>query len=96
MSARMPANLSPEGKRLWKSILDVHGPSLGPDAMRILVDACREADVIGRIEDQLRTSDLMVRGSQGQLVASPLVSEVRQHRALIPSRRPYWPPVKRT
>lgn len=79
---RQPAKLGVEGIRLWKSVIDVH-PEFGPDGVRLLVDACREADVIQRLEDELRKSPLMVRGSQGQLVASPLVSEVRQHRSVL-------------
>jgi hypothetical protein len=78
---KMPARFGSEGKLLWTSITRLH--ELGPDAVRVLTDACREADIVQRLEDELRDSDLMVRGSQGQLVASPLVSEVRQHRAVL-------------
>jgi hypothetical protein len=78
---KMPANLGTEGKLIWTSITKAH--DLGPDAVRILTDACREADIVQRLEDELRDSPLMVTGSQGQLVASPLVSEVRQHRSVL-------------
>ena len=72
------------GQLLWTSIAAVH-TDLGPDVLRMLTDACCEADLVQRLEDQLRDSPLMVVGSQGQLVASPLVSEVRQHRAVLAS-----------
>lgn len=78
---KMPANLGVEGKLLWRSVTAVH--ELGPDSVRVLTDACREADVVERLEVELRGAPLMVRGSQGQLVASPLVSEVRQHRSVL-------------
>lgn len=79
---QMPENLGVEGRLLWNSVTQAHG-DLGPDVIRTLTDACREADIVQRLEDELRDSPLMVRGSQGQLVASPLVSEVRQHRAVL-------------
>lgn len=78
---KAPANLAAEGKFLWKSVTDVH--ELGPDSVRMLVDACREADLVQRLEVELRDADLVVRGAGGQPVANPLVSEVRQHRAVL-------------
>lgn len=77
----MPAKLGREGQRLWKSITAVH--ELGPEAIRHLTDACREADLVQRLEDAQAGKPLMVKGSQGQVVASPLISEVRQHRATL-------------
>lgn len=77
----MPANLGPAGRHLWKSIVPAY--ELRPDEVRTLHDACREADIVQRLEDELADAPLMVTGSQGQLVASPLVSEVRQHRAVL-------------
>ena len=79
---RMPARLGPEGKALWEAITTLH-TDLGPDALRTLTDACREADLVQRLEDELRDAPLMVRGAQGQLVASPLLTEVRQHRSVL-------------
>ena len=76
-----PANLGEQGAALWEAIVPTY--DLRPDERRILIDACREADIIERLEDELATSELMVKGSMGQLVASPLVSEVRQHRATL-------------
>lgn len=78
---RMPNRLGAAGRALWKSIVPTY--ELRPDEVRLLTDACREADVVQRLEDELANSPLMVTGSQGQLVASPLVSEVRQHRSVL-------------
>lgn len=80
-NARQPTKLGAEGRRLWQAIVSAY--DLRPDEVRILADACREVDVVERLEAGLRDSPLMVEGSQGQLVASPLVSEVRQHRAVL-------------
>lgn len=78
---RMPRGLADGGQSLWDSIVPAY--ELRPDEVRILIDACREADIIERLESELIDAELMVKGSMGQLVASPLVSEVRQHRATL-------------
>lgn len=79
---KKPQNLGDDGSALWDSVVKMHD-DLGPDTVRLLMDACREADIVARLEDEQRDQPLMVRGSQGQLVASPLISEVRQHRAVL-------------
>jgi hypothetical protein len=76
-----PANLGLAGAALWASIVPAY--ELRADEVRLLHDACRQADIVQRLEDELADSPLMVKGSQGQLVASPLVSEVRQHRTVL-------------
>ena len=60
--AGVPAFLAESGRELWSSIADAH--ELGPEARRILLDACGEADVVSRLEVELRDSPLMVRGSR--------------------------------
>lgn len=79
----MPKNLGDGGKALWDSIVPAY--ELRPDEGRILIDACREADIIDRLEEEQTDAELMVKGSMGQLVSSPLVTEVRQHRATLKS-----------
>lgn len=76
-----PAGLAEAGQALWDSIVPAY--ELRPDEARMLADACREADIVQRLEDELADAPLMVTGSQGQLVASPLVSELRQHRSVL-------------
>ena len=78
---KIPTRLGTAGKGLWKQIGGVY--ELRPDELRILEDACREADIVDRLEAELVDAPLMVKGSMGQLVASPLVSEVRQHRTVL-------------
>lgn len=65
----------------WRSILERY--ELRPDERRLLEDACRTMDLIDRLERALETSPLIETGSMGQPVASPLVSEVRQHRGTL-------------
>jgi hypothetical protein len=76
-----PANLGERGEQLWDSIIPAY--ELRPDELSILTDACREADLIERLNAELATSELTTKGSMGQEVASPFVSEIRQHRTVL-------------
>ena len=73
-----PAKLSAKARRLWSSVTEKY--DLRADELRVLEDACREVDLVERLEKALADGDLIVRGSQGQPVANPLVTEIRQHR----------------
>src|SRR4051794_31768305 len=78
---KTPKGLGTAGRALWRSIA---GPyELRADELRTLEDAAREADLIERLEEAQRDAPLTVKGSQGQQVASPFVSELRQHRAVL-------------
>jgi hypothetical protein len=48
-----------------------------------LEDAVRESDLIDELVDELRGASKIVLGSQHQQVANPLISEIRQHRAVL-------------
>lgn len=76
-----PAGLEPSGIALWKSITT--GYQFRPDELAVLEDACRTADIITAMEKAWAEDGrpMTTRGSQGQLVAHPLISELRQHRA---------------
>lgn len=76
-----PKNLGEQGTALWDSIVPTY--DLRPDEIRILADACREADLIERLHEALAVSDLITKGSMGQEVTSPHVSELRQHRVVL-------------
>ena len=56
-----------------------------PDARerRWLLDACREADLVADLMAHLEGAPRVVKGSQGQDVAHPLISEIRQHRVVL-------------
>jgi hypothetical protein len=56
---------------------------LRPDELRVLADACNEADLIDDLQEALKGEPKTVRGSQGQEVIHPLISELRQHRATL-------------
>lgn len=78
---KAPAGLGVKAKHLWSEITENY--DLRVDELRILEDACREIDLVERLEAELKGADLVVNGSMGQPVASPLVQELRQHRSVL-------------
>lgn len=76
-----PQGLGDAGQSLWADITSAY--DLRPDELRILESACFEMDLIARMQVESVTGDLIVRGSQGQPVANPLVQELRQHRSTL-------------
>ncbi|WP_327100054.1 hypothetical protein OIE68_15515 [Nocardia vinacea] len=56
---------------------------LRADELRILEDACCEADLIDALAARLANEDLLIEGSQGQTVINPLVGELRMHRSVL-------------
>jgi hypothetical protein len=53
------------------------------DELSVLEQACFEADLIADLRVNLVGADRLVKGSQGQLVIHPIISELRQHRATL-------------
>jgi len=83
---RKPAGLGPEGAQLWREVTsEMAQDGLVADSRerRWLLDACREADLIADLMTHLEGAPRVVRGSQGQDVAHPLISEIRQHRVVL-------------
>lgn len=68
---------------MWKAV--VRTATLRADRLRILEDACFECDLIDELQASLKGAPQTVRGSQGQEVAHPLITELRQHRATLSS-----------
>lgn len=78
----VPEGLSERSRTLWRSIVNVY--DLRGDELRILEDACREAMLIDRLDRELEAgAPLTVKGSMGQTVASPILTEIRQHRSTL-------------
>lgn len=81
-----PKGLGPAGRALWREIaaqVAADGLQLDARERRLLRDACAEADALEAVEAALDGARLMVRGSQGQDVAHPLLGEARRSRATI-------------
>lgn len=83
MTAKAPANLGAKAKRLWSDITGTY--QLRPDELRILEDACREVDLIERMEALTADEDfeMIAEGSMRQPVANPIIQELRQHRSVL-------------
>lgn len=79
MAAKAPAGLRAAGKKLWEDIASKY--ELRADELAVLEDAARTSDMIATMETGLKGRPLLVRGSQGQQVINPLISELRQYRS---------------
>lgn len=85
MSHTAPDGLGVSGQRLWDGIAGEGKYELRADELQVLEDACRESDLIATLHAGLVGEPLLMRGSQGQDVAHPLIAELRQHRATVAS-----------
>jgi hypothetical protein len=78
---KAPSGLLAGGRKLWREVAKDH--QLRPDQYRILFEACCEADLIDRLQADLKDTPTTTRGSMGQEVAHPILSELRQHRGTL-------------
>lgn len=76
-----PIGLGARALALWTDITAAY--QLRIDEVYLLEAACREVDLIERIEAELRLAQWVVRGAYGQRVINPLLPEVRQHRTTL-------------
>lgn len=76
-----PDGLDDRGGRTWDAVTSKY--TLRPDELIVLEDACREIDLVDRLDDEIKTVPLIVQGGYEQDVANPLITEIRQHRALV-------------
>ena len=77
-----PSGLGAPGRRLWAAVAASY--VLTPAEVSVLVEACRTADELDRLERALRRLPaLTVSGSMGQPRAHPLLAEARAHRLLL-------------
>jgi hypothetical protein len=84
-----PRNLGDRGRELWDSIIPTY--QLKADEIQILIDACREADLIERLHDALVNGDLISSGYNGQDVPSPSPPRRPPVRRRRRRRRRDWP-----
>lgn len=78
-----PEGLDTAGTDLWESVTGEY--DLLPHELRLLEDACREADLISLMDRAWNEHGrpMISRGSMGQEVAHPLLGEIRQHRTTL-------------
>lgn len=74
-----PRGLAEAGFAFWGEVTGKY--ELRVDELSTLEDACREVDIIQQLEVYRLADDfqMFVRGSQGQQVINPVMSELRQH-----------------
>jgi hypothetical protein len=77
---RAPNGLQRRGKLLWSQLHTVFDFTSEPHRLVLIEDACREADLVDRLQRAVDKNDLRVKGSQHQPVTAPEVSELRLHR----------------
>jgi len=73
----------PAGTLLWASVTDEF--EIDPGEAELLREACRVVDELARIDVELSSAPLVVKGSTGQLVAHPLLDAARAHRKVLES-----------
>lgn len=71
------------GASLWRAVVGQY--SLRADELVVLDSACRQVELVAKLERELTGSKLIVAGSKGQDVPHPLLGELRASRALVAS-----------
>jgi hypothetical protein len=66
--------LGPAGRQLWTEICSVY--NLAPGELQVLREACRTADLISWLDDEIDGQYMTVRGSQNQPRVNPLIAAV--------------------
>jgi DNA polymerase III psi subunit len=87
----VPVGLLAGGERVWSAIVEVY--DLRPDELATLEDACRLTDMVDAMSAAWagEGSPLTTKGSMGQLVTHPMISEIRAHRM---ARNALWRQLK--
>ena len=80
-SIKAPAHLGARGRRLWRRIMEDFEPA--ESGREILLEAVRVVDRCESLEQALRGEPLTTTGSRGQIVAHPLLAELRSERLLL-------------
>ncbi len=78
----LPDDLGERGQRLWNAFTESN-PNFGQGEIELLVEACRLVDRLTTLEAELESLPLTVKGSRGQPVPQPLLSEIRAERGLL-------------
>ena len=79
---RMPAGLAASGRRLWCEISDVY--EFDPAETRVLVDLCRQADLVDALAAAVAADGVMVPTADGEgRKLNTAVTELRQARLAV-------------
>ena len=78
-AARPPKRLGAAGRRFWRDIT-TDFQLTGPHEEAILEQACRELDIIDRLDDALIDADIEISTPAHGRVVNRLFAEAQQHR----------------
>jgi hypothetical protein len=80
MNEPVPAGLGVAAAAQWSAVVERY--DLRPDELVTLEDVCRLSDMIAGLDASWAEMGrpLTTKGSMGQLVTHPLISEIRTHR----------------
>lgn len=81
MAQKCPTGLGAAGRRLWRDTSGVY--ELRADELLLLDKACRTADDLARLEQEMAGESLTTIGSAGQVRAHPLLAELRGMRLVL-------------
>jgi hypothetical protein len=86
-SPKPPKGLGERGLELWHRIVaGYEGFDEAPEKLILLEEAARTADLVARLQAAVDADDdLTTKGSMGQRVASPHLTELRQYRTQLAS-----------
>jgi hypothetical protein len=78
---RAPAGLGARGKRYWSTIQGAF--ELSDSEQEVLLEVCRTLDSLDALDAAVTEQGAVVRGSAGQPVVNPAITEARGMRALL-------------
>jgi len=76
-----PKGLDKRGRKFWRDVVSAY--SLRPDELVLLETAAKCLDLIAELEGGMVGQPLTVKGSRDQEREHPILSEMRQQRALL-------------
>lgn len=77
-----PAGLEARGERLWRSIHEQH-PGLTDPEREVVLEACRVADRLERLDEICRVAEPVIETDKGGLITHPAFAESRQQQNLL-------------
>ncbi|MGW4663193.1 hypothetical protein [Streptosporangium sandarakinum] len=77
-----PEGLEERGRRLWTSVHKQH-PALSDPEREVVLEACRVADRLERLDAICRVSEPVIETDKGGLITHPAFAEARQQQNLL-------------
>lgn len=78
----VPDGLDERGARLWVSVHEQH-PGLTDPEREVVLEACRVADRLERLDAICRVSEPVIETDKGGLITHPAFAEARQQQNLL-------------